>query len=359
MWQAIQRVITLTNILVVVYILIVWVSADSNFQFETVALLESDFPGEETQWHVKGEVGNTLITSSQVAIVPLRGSRTRLTKSYELKDARADKRYISIKGSIVSKRVAQPVPLENANMTLERSLFFANFKDMSDQSIPISVLAELENTDQRLKTSNILLVPISASQLSIELLLREFQAQHALVALEIEQVKRTSAYKMSVIILLIGAIAGTFIAFARIRAHISFIPVAVVSAVALALVVGVLVPGKALTASLMLIGKLAAPFNNLIQQYNVSSIQDVLHFLGFLVLTLVVLTLCKKMEYNAVNGLFKIMLFAVFTELAQRHSIERSPSMVDIVTDLSGTAVGALIFWLLSKIRVPKPKRVS
>jgi len=106
---------------------------------------------------------------------------------------------------------------------------------------------------------------------------------------------------------------------------------------------------------LVSIPRLLSPvFVDKIIPFDFINMQDVLHFLGFTLFTLAVLLLRKNLGQTVLDILFCIVLFAIFTEIIQMHSLMRTPSFIDIAIDVAGIAVGACLWFGFYKYGLTK-----
>ena len=338
-------VFTRFNALAIVYMVLVWFSASLFFQFKTSVMLEDDFPGDVASWWVRGDANNALISPDKIEIVPHSNTRTFLGKTYAIDRENIEKSYLLVNADIASK-IAQSGDIKDSEISKKRpSLLYIWFGDKNGERLNLRFVSQLMPANQTIHASRIFHVPITAHTVNVELLLRKYQSQHELVSLDVRQIERTRAYKIVLGGLILVPLVALSLRYRKIRHQLPFFPIALIAAVALVLVIGVMMPGKPLATLISSFNAFVPQIKFVVQQYSAISIKDALHFLGFVFLTVVTLTINEKMQYRKSNILAKIGLFVVFTEVIQRHSIERSPSLFDIVIDMSGVVVGVLIWF--------------
>lgn len=338
-------VFTRFNVLAVLYLAVLWLSASQIFQFQTTMTLEDNFPGDVGSWSVRGDANNALIGPKKIEIVPRSKQRTFLGKTYVLNRQNIEKSYLSIEADLAS-RILPSVSGEYHEISgNQSSLLYVWFGDSDGERLKMQIVSRLMPYNRTLHPQGIIHVPTAAHTVTVELLLRQYQSQHELVNLDVRQVERSMLYKVILGVMVLIPIAALWLSCRNIQYRVPFIPVLLIAAVAVTLVIGVLMPGEQLLILITTINTIAPQFKLFVQQHSTVSAQDVLHFLGFVLLALVTLTIYEKMRYPKSNIVIKLVLFAVFTEVIQRHSIERSPSMVDIVLDISGLAMGVLIWF--------------
>ena len=338
-------IFTRFNILAVIYLAVIWLSASQSFQYKTSVALESNFPGDAQSWSVRGDIDNTLISPEKIGIIPNSNQRTFLSKTYVVDRENIEKSYLSVKADIVSRIMPSVRVSETEPGPWQPSLFYVWFGDSEGKRLEMRHVSILEPVNRTVHASSIFHVPKDAHTVTVEMFLRKFQSQHEIMTLDVRQIEETVAYKALLGVLVLLPVIALFMYWHKFRYSMSVIPISSVTVVALVLVVGVLMPGKPLTMLLTAVNTIAPQINRVVQHFSAVSVQDALHFLGFLLLALVTLVINEKMRYQKLNILSKLILFAVFTEVIQRHSIERSPSMVDIVLDLCGLVLGVLIWF--------------
>ncbi len=339
-------VLVRTNALLIGYLILLWWSASYSVQFSVVKVLEDSFPGDRKYWIDNGVSENIEVQSQSVSIVPTVKKRAQLAKQYMLEAANTNNRYISVRSRVISKLLNES-PLENdEELNSEESLLFSWFVDENEKRVGVVLLEDLKESDQEIQTSRVFAVSESAIFVNVGFLLRKFQATHTLVALEVSQIERTKIYYMTLTALVVIPFIFFCFTYTRILKKISALPVSfvVVILVAMVLVVGVLLPGNILREVLGEFRGVLPALQNILQGYQASTIQGLLHVVGFTVLTLVVLSMCTFIRYNKKDAIFKVLLFAIFTEVIQRHSVERMPSLFDVFIDSVGVLLGILVW---------------
>ena len=351
-----RRIFTRNNVLTVIYLMALWFSASTFFQFKTVAVLENDFPGEPSAWFHNGVTENLDVNADAVSVFPNVQRRVLVAKLYDLVPAQGQERFIHVTAKLSSKPSSQQ---SDSVMSIsgdtesgdtrrdEETLFYAWFEDVEKNRVRVAPIAELLESVGQIDADQIIESPANAIDVNVGLLLRKFQAQHSLEALTVTQLERSVIYKAIRGLLILLPLIGLFFALRNIRVHRSVVPISLVMVLVFAttLVAGVLLPGGTLRSLLRVILEWLPFGASISQAYGLHDIQDILHFLGFIGLTLVVLAMCALTKYSRANAVLKLILFAMFTEIIQRHSVERSPSLLDVFIDSAGIFTG-VIFWL-------------
>jgi len=218
----------------------------------------------------------------------------------------------------------------------------------------VRILSELTEVDNRFEYARVLKVPEGAQSLTITLLQRKFGASHTLLGLRVEQIEKTALYKFSVSAL---GILFMMSALMKMRANlrkVNIIPLLLIAGCALMIVAGVLMTGDGLKGLRWMSRQITPQFFSKILPIDYIPLQDILHFLGFMVLAVVVLVLRNNARQSIFSILFNIALFALFTEILQMHSLERTPSILDIVIDVAGIVVGACLWYCFYMYRLNK-----
>ena len=166
------------------------------------------------------------------------------------------------------------------------------------------------------------------------MLLREFGSQHELYWLTAEQATISTSYKLFIglsSLLAVIFFKRTYSRKKSYRVSNSLILLVLMSSI---IVVGVTAPG------LTIIGL----FKNL--RFNPSELQNMGHILGFAGLTVAAFSISNRFELSKIDIAIKLVFFAVLTEVVQRHTIDRSPSMEDIGFDVIGMLIGICVWWI-------------
>jgi len=220
----------------------------------------------------------------------------------------------------------------------KKTIFYAWFENVHNERILIRILNELEELEHPVNNVKLIGIPPEAIRFNVGFLLRQFDVGFTLNALSIDQVKRTNLYWVAVAIALTLAATIT-IAFIkwvfRYRQKTAAIGVALIAGV---LLLGVLMPGNALLG----LFDHSLAFFSIDRKFipALSDAQNVGHVVGFFLLALVVLQFGAVAQANLMDVFIKLVLFAILAEALQRHSVLRSPNILDVGFNLAGLLLG-------------------
>ncbi|MEM9605417.1 MAG: VanZ family protein, partial [Pseudomonadota bacterium] len=145
------------------------------------------------------------------------------------------------------------------------------------------------------------------------------------------------------------SLAVVYALFERRTLLVAAIPLGVIAAI----LVGVSLPGQHLRSALLPLYKLVehAQFTDVV--FGVASVAKLGHAIGFAALAFFALAIRSRLGANLAGITLFVVLLAVATESGQLFLTGRSGRLDDIIIDLRGAVVGAMVFFALAAIVHP------
>jgi len=193
-------------ILTLLFLILLALSSHHSFRFKTMAVLTEGLPSDLSQYRVKGDANNIIISANSVEIRPMSLQRSNVQMRYKLDNSTASGQLISIVGDI--KSTTDMSVTASGSDGLKESLFYTWFVDGQGERMQVRILSKLEELDRRFESSGFVQIPEGAEYLAVALLQRKFSASHALLDLQIKQIERTQVYLIALCLLGLVAVSA-------------------------------------------------------------------------------------------------------------------------------------------------------
>jgi len=347
-WQ-IPIIFNKTNLLFVFAIFVIWVAAVPSIQFETVDIVEEKFPGAVSEWTIKGGSDNTVIGNNSVSIKPTNSERGRVYKTYPVVTEGRRTHYLNVKASY--RGIAQSNEVSAKDQIGKPTVVYLWFEDANKKRVSIKILAKVVETDNWNKINAVIAIPNSAINVNVGLLFRDFTKGVELGQLNIVRLQHADLYLWAIIFF---ALVLVYL-FSRLVSWIwstaRAFHATVVLIVAIVVLLAFILPGRTWVIPInQLLEALIGDNPNRVA-YSVAKYQNYAHFIGFLLFTPIVLSFANASRYGIADVLYKLVLFAVFTEVLQRHTTVRTSNVEDVVINLSGILLGTIVWFWFSVVR--------
>jgi len=193
--------LALNNAALLVFTIAVWVVADPSIQFSTVKVIDDEFPGQLGSWNRTGSEVNTQIEANLIAVTPVEPKRASLYKQYDVGITNSKKQYVQIEGVLTGQNDSDDGAEHESDNTLQQqnkpSIFYAWYENDARERIHIHILGELKNTEDTTEYMARMLIPPTATTISVGLLLRQFEYGFVLEQLRVQQIERTTLFALA------------------------------------------------------------------------------------------------------------------------------------------------------------------
>lgn len=333
------------------FVFLVWLVAEPSVMFSTTGVIDTEFPGDVGSWSVSGNAGNATFDSDKISAFPYQSERTQIYKSYPLVKKEGSKRYFRISGKYSGIAGVVKRPKTEVAKKKRKSIIYAWFENETREKVLVRILVVSQDVGVERSFSATILEPQGAINLNVGMLLRQYTSGLSFKDLEIVQLQHTSAYLLSrVLFWVVVFLMAVKICIRVYRNNMVASALKILSILTL-LLLGILLPGDTLFS---IVNSVLAilPFADMNRsELDVPTLQNIGHFLGFAVLSFLVLYVSFASGLDAVDVMIKLIIFAVLAEVLQRHVVFRSSNIGDVLLNVGGLLVGALVWYLIRLVR--------
>jgi len=340
-------------VMALLVVFFIWLASSNSFQFIKHESLVEVFPGPSSLWFNRGDTGIVSINKNEVRLSLSNSNPSSVYKRFYLKDSiDIDNRFLEIEAIIYSHHLKE---IDNDSLSrfsyvtqTEKSLLMVWFGFEENERVRILRLKELNEYDYYNEIIEIVRIPEEAEYVTFELLVRQSNVDFAIHNIRIDQLNRSSSYNLvkNIGLVVLGLLFTILLYKFRVNFKSKYLIIT-------------LLTGTIFSLALVSPGSIFLYANDLIVNFFPTEVlvnrsifsfwvYIFAHVFTFTFMTWIFLYNDNYQNIKLTNKLCSIVIFALFTEAIQGHSVERTPSFEDLCWDLLGVSFG-YILWLMTK----------
>lgn len=336
------------SIILLLLAAVIWFSGNPNFVFTSVAELESNFPGTDDEWTFVGPPENVDVLTDTLYVAPNTHRVTSAAKRYTFPTALTGYKFVRISGRVSSGNV---IAVNSETLTDEISIFLTWFQSREKERFWVETVTAMSPLMPAHCATKTILIPPEADSIFVGLLLREFSVEYFLSDVQVQLLSYSDNYKRLLFAAVIFTVVMSIYLFFSLSVLLGRGPVVIFTLVIVSIAVGIITSGNAIERYLV---PLYQTLNLPIDRYGHPEIGNLLnigHVVAFFVLSLISFILAARVNAKIYWVILNLLTFVLITEALQRHRVDRLVEFGDIILDLSGIFLGAVIWKSYSAFR--------
>lgn len=326
---------------------------DWQFLSERTIGFANGFPGNASEWNNHGNVNNIIYLEEGIEL-----KRVSDKKSYAKYLISVPKQYIGSNNLIqVNATILTQKEQTNGEEPAALMIWTLGLDEHDVTSYTTLVELSQSKSDSTTQISQRVLISRDTNSFYLAFINRDSNGEYLLTKTEVHLVTKSNTYKLAIVTTTIAWIALLCTVVKYLNSRLGVLSASLLTCCIVIATVGAISPER---IDIILPTKVVASLLRGIDSNGWIAAYKIGHFVVFFLLTIIALSLKKRLQMSRCSiGLF-LIIFAIATEAAQLHLPNRTSSWADLLIDLSAITSAFILFCIIGNLlrkKHPKPHR--